>query len=109
MQREAQGEIVDIYETEAMNKEIQVITEQRFDLSTSAPITMTSLREWLGFLSDTEFAMQMLRGKVHIPSDVDATTTLVLEKIIRLFDTLHEGHIEITLGAEEFKYYWRRV
>ena len=59
-----QGEVVDIYETEAMNLEIQVTTEQRFDLSMSAPITMTSLRDRLGFLSDTEFAMQMLRNKV---------------------------------------------
>ncbi len=51
----------------------------------------------------------MLCGEVHIPSDIDATTTLVLEEIIRLFDTLQDGHIEIRLGAEEFKYYWRRV
>jgi hypothetical protein len=109
VQREELGKIIDIYEKEAMNTEIQVIIEQRFDLSMSTPITMTSLREPLGFLSDTKFAMQMLRGKVHIPFDVDATTTFVLDEIIRLFDKLHEGHIGITLGAEEFKYYWRRV
>ncbi len=53
--------------------------------------------------------MQMLRGEVHIPSDVDATTALVLEEIIQLFDTLQDGHIKIRLGKEEFKYYWRRV
>ena len=70
---------------------------------------MTSLREKLGFLSDTDFALQMLRGEVHIPPDVDASTTLVLEEIIRLFCTLHEGHSGITIGTEEFKYYWRRA
>jgi hypothetical protein len=75
----------------------------------SAPITMTSLRDRLGFLSNTEFAMQMLCNKVHIPSDVDTTTTLVLEEIMQVFDTLQDGHIKITLGAEDFKYYWRRV
>ena len=48
----------------------------------SAPITMTSLRGRLGFLSDTDFAIQMLRGEVHILPDVDASTTLVLEEII---------------------------
>jgi hypothetical protein len=53
--------------------------------------------------------MQMLRGEVHIPSDVDATTTLVLKEIIQLFDTLQNVHIKIMLGAEDFKYYWRRV
>jgi hypothetical protein len=82
VQRMEQGEVVDIYKTEAINLEIQVTTEQQFDLSMSAPITMTSLRDRLGFLSDMEFAMQMLRSEVHIPSDVDATTTLVLEEII---------------------------
>ena len=75
----------------------------------SAPITMTSLRGRLGFLSDTDFAIQMLRGEVHIPPDVDAPTTLVLEEIIRLFGTLQEGHSEIILEVEEFKYYWKRV
>jgi hypothetical protein len=109
VQRMEQGEVVDIYKTEAMNLEIQVTTEQQFDLSMSAPITMTSLHDRLGFLSDTEFAMQMLCGVVHIPSDVDATTTLVLEEIIQLFDNLQDGHIKIRLGAEDFKYYWRRV
>jgi hypothetical protein len=44
----------------------------------------------------------MLCGEVHIPSDVNATTTLVLEEIIRLFNTLHEGQTEITLEEEEF-------
>ncbi len=44
-----------------------------------------------------------------LPPDVDATTTLVLKEIIQLFDTLHDGHLKITLNAEYFKYYWRRV
>jgi hypothetical protein len=109
VQRMENGEVVDIYETKAMNSEIQVTTEQRFDLSMSAPITMTSLWDRLGFLSDTKFAMQMLCGEVHIPLDVDTTTTLVLEEIIRLFNTLYEGHTEITLRDEEFRYYWQRV
>ncbi len=109
VQRMEHREVVDIYKTEAMNCKIQVKMEQRFDLSMSAPITVTSLHDRLGFLSDTKFAMQMLRNEVHIHSDVDTTTTLVLEEIIRLFDTLQDGHIKITLGAEDFKYYWRRI
>ncbi len=82
VQRMEHGKVVDIYETEAMSRKIQVTTEQRFDLSMSAPITMTSLRDRLGILFDTEFAMQMLCNKVHIPSNVDRTTTLVLKEII---------------------------
>jgi hypothetical protein len=51
----------------------------------------------------------MLCGEVHILSDVNATTTLVLEEIIHLFNTLYKGHIEIMLGGKEFQYYRRRV
>ncbi len=36
-------EVIDIMETEEMNKEIQEITEKRFDLSMSSPITMSLL------------------------------------------------------------------
>jgi hypothetical protein len=79
VQKIKQGEVVDIYKTDAMNLEIQTTMEQQFDLSMSTPITMTSLRDRLGFLSDTKFAMQMLRGELHIPLDIDVTTTLVLE------------------------------
>jgi hypothetical protein len=68
-------------------------TEKRFDLPMSAPITMTSLHNCLGFLLDTDFDMSMLRGEVHISTDVNNTTTLVLKEIIRLFQTLHESLI----------------
>jgi hypothetical protein len=104
VQKLVQGQVVDIYEAEEMNREIQVTTEKRFDLSMSTPITMTSLWECLVFLSDTDFAMSMLRGEAHIPSDVDNATT-----IINLFCKLHDGHAEIFLGVDEFHFYWRRV
>jgi hypothetical protein len=102
VQRAERGSIVNIHETLAMNAEIQEVTEQRFELSMSAPITMTSLRGRLGFLSNTDFATQMLRGEVHIPSDVDASTstTLVLKEIIRLFGTVLKGHSEIKLETK---------
>ncbi len=103
------GQVVDIYEEEEMDCEIQVTMERCFDLSRSAPITMMSLRERQGFLSDTEFAQSMLRGEVHIPAEVDDTITIVIEEIIRLFQSLHEGHVEISLGVDEFRYYWRCV
>jgi hypothetical protein len=99
------GQVIDIYEAEETNRKIQVMMERRFDLSRSAPITMTSLRERLGFLSDTEFAQSMLWGEVHIPADVDDTTTIVIKEIIWLFQSLHKGHVKISLGADEFRYY----
>jgi hypothetical protein len=76
------GEVVDITETEEMNKEIQDVTEKQFDLSMSAPIMMSLLCAKLGFLSDTDFATSLLWGEVHTPEDVDDATTMVIEEII---------------------------
>ncbi len=109
VQRMEQGEVIDIYDVEVMNQEIQVTMEKHFNLSMSAPITMTSLQERLGFLLDMDFAMSMLWGEVHIPTNVDNTTTIVIEEIIWLFQAFHEGHAKVSLGTDEFRYYWRCV
>ncbi len=100
--------MVDITTTDEMNREIQNVMEKRFDLSMSAPITMSSLRTRLGFLSDTDFANSLLVGDVHIPWDVDDVTATVLDEIIRLFGLLREGHGVVDITANHFRYYWRR-
>ena len=94
--------MVDITDTNEMSREIQTVTEKRFDLLMSAPITMSSLRSHLGFLSDTDFANSLLAGDVHIPWDVDNVTATILDKIIWLFSLLREGHCEIDLTANHF-------
>jgi hypothetical protein len=96
------GAVMDITDTEEMNREIQEVTERRFDLSMSTPITISSLRTKLGFLSDTDFATSLLCGDVHIPDDVDDVTMTVIEKIIWLFGTFQEDHAEISLGESNF-------
>ena len=84
--------------------------EQRFDLAHSAPITMSSLAEKLGYLSDTEFAQQLLSGQVEIPSDVDDTTAIVLEEIVRLGMTVKSFAGEkVIITPEKFRHYWRQV
>ncbi len=108
VQKMKDGEVIDITETEEMNKEIQDVTEKRFDLSMSAPITMSLLHEKLGFLSDTDFAISLLQGDVYIPDDIDNVTTMVIEEIIRLFQMFQEDHAEINLGESECRYYWRK-
>jgi hypothetical protein len=107
VQRTEDGQVVDITDTEEMYREIQTVTEKRFDLSMSAPITMSSLRSHLGFLSDTNFANSLLSGDVQIPWDVDDVTATILDKVIQLFGLLWEGHSKIDLTADQFKYYWR--
>ncbi len=91
-----------------MNKEIQMVMEQRFDLSMSAPITMLSLRSRLGFLSNTDFATSLLAGEVHIPWDINNVTAMIPGEVIRLFQLLQEGHSVVTLSDKQFQYYWWR-
>lgn len=80
VQREVvDGTIENIEDKEEMEAEIQKVTELRFDYAHSAKITLSSLSEKLGYLSDTEFAEQLLSGTAEIPDDVDDTTALVLE------------------------------
>jgi hypothetical protein len=101
-------QLVDIKDIEEMNAEIQRVTEQRFNLSMSTTITMSSLQEKLEFLLDTKFATNFLSRDVDIPDDVDNVTAMVLREITPLFGTLRSSHQEINLGEEQLRYYWRK-
>ena len=110
VQKMVNGEVTAITDKEDMNAEIQQVTEKRFDLAHSAKISLSSLKDKLGYLSDTEFAKELLDGSVDIPSDVDDTTTLVLEEIGRLgMEIQHEDGQKFTITPEQFKYFWRKV
>ena len=104
------GETVELREQEPMVAEIQQVTEVRFDLAHSATISLSSVGKKLGYLSDTAFARELLSGSVDIPSDVDATTALILEEIARvgmMMQTADGERLEIT--PEQFKRYWKQV
>ena len=58
------------------------MTKRHFLLAHSAKITTTTLQEKLGYLSDTEFANELMDGAVNIPDGVDGTTALVFEEIM---------------------------
>ncbi len=66
VQRMEGENIVNILEASAMNREIQQVTEKRFDLARSAPVTNSSLRDLIGYNADTAFARDLLQRKVAI-------------------------------------------
>ncbi len=78
VQRIENGEVIDIVIASEMNREIQIVMEQRFDLAKSTPIQSSSLRDSLSFCSATDFSLQLLQGKSNIPMDADKTTTLLI-------------------------------
>jgi hypothetical protein len=100
VQRIKDGQVIDIHNTVAINTQIQNVMEQRFNLSMSAPITMSLLRDQLGFLSETDFVASLLTGDIHIPWDANNVTAMVLGEVIRLFQLLKDRHSVVTLGDE---------
>ncbi len=71
---------VDVLEALEMNKEIQEVTEKRFNVAHSAGITRSSLRHLVGYCATTTFAMDLLNGREAMPADVDDdTATLICE------------------------------
>ncbi len=98
--------MVDIDKAEAMNEEIQRVTERRFNLAQSTPVTTSSLRQLVGYCALTQFAKGLLQGKVPIPPDVDGTTAKIIEKMQRLWTRLHSSHGQVDITPSIYNYYW---
>jgi hypothetical protein len=81
VQRKEGDKIVNILEAHTINAEIQRVTEMRFELTNSAPIQKSSLREKVGFCTSTAFAKDLLQGIVAIPSDIDKTTIELIQEL----------------------------
>ena len=69
---------------EDVENAIQQECEIRFSLAHSAPIMSTLLGKHLRYLSNKSLAKAIITGTYEITSDMDPTTTLILEEIGRL-------------------------
>jgi hypothetical protein len=106
VQRMEGNRVVDILEASAMTKEIQVVTEKRFDLAQSAPATSPSLRNIIAHNACTPFAKDLLQRKVPIPPDVDETTAELKEEMCCLWARLHLSHRPVDITPSIYRYYW---
>jgi hypothetical protein len=77
------------------------------DLAKNTPIQLSSLRDSLGFCSATDFSLQLLQGKLNIPTDVDGMTALLIWKIQHLWELLHDSHRPTNITPNIYNYYWR--
>ncbi len=100
------GEVTDIVIASEMNREVQIMTEQQFDLAKSAPIQLPSLRDSLGFCLATDFSLQLLQGKSNIPRYLDKTTALLIQEIQHLWELLHDSHRPTNITPDIYNYYW---
>jgi hypothetical protein len=98
--------VVNIVKAGTMNAEIQRVTERRFDLVRSAPVTTSSLRQLVGYCASTQFAKDLLQGKVPIPPDVDSTTAKLIKEMQRLWTCLNPSHGQVDITSSIYCYYW---
>ena len=104
------GGEVDLINSTDMVREIQTVTEQRFSLAESAPATNTSLRDTVGFLADTEYALELVTGQAPLPADIDGPTKVIIEEMQRLWkDTGDDRFTTFRITQDDFRYYWRRA
>jgi hypothetical protein len=110
VQRETPNGIVNITDMNGMCEEIQTVTERRFELAESAPVTNSSLRHSVGFLADTQFALELVSGKAEIPGDVDYSTKLVIEEMQRLWNANGQERFQaFEITSDDYKSFWKRV
>jgi hypothetical protein len=96
--------VVNIVKAGAMNAEIQWVTERRFDLARSAPVTTSSLRQLVGYCASTQFAKDLLQGKVPIPPDVDSTTAELIKEMQHLWTCLNPSHGQVDITPSIYRY-----
>ena len=94
---------------EAMEQFIFEETEQKFQLAANAPIETTKLMKQLGYLANSDIAEQILNATFIIPLQLDDATALVLEEIERIDMQVRHGETIVTISADEFYYFWKRV
>ena len=110
VQKEQGEELVELVTLEDMSREIQSVTEKRFSLAESAPAFTSSLRHSAGFSADTQFALDLISGKEEIPSDVDATTFMLLTEMRRLWNSTEDFRSNVfEILPEHYDHYWRRA
>ncbi len=88
-----------------MNREVQIVTKQWFDLAKSSPIQSSSLRDSLGFCLAMDFSLQLLQGKSNIPMDADETTALLIREMQHLWELLHDSHKPTDITPDIYNYY----
>jgi hypothetical protein len=85
---------------------IQRECEIRFSLAHSAPIINTLLGKLLRYLSDKNLVRVIITGTYDIPTDLDPTTLIILERIGKLCVKLvNKESTEIIITPKEFKFF----
>jgi hypothetical protein len=81
----------------------------RFNLAHSMAITRSSLRQLLGYCTNTKFAKDLLQDSAHIPSSVGKATLCLIHKFLHLFKQLKHTHKPVKILPNNYCYNWGRA
>ncbi len=109
VQKFVDGVKVDVLEALEMNKEIQEVTEKRFNPAHSAAITRSSLQHIVRYCATTTFAMDLLNGREAMPVDMDDDTATLICEFRRIFKNLRHKHTPVDITPDNYCFYWGRV
>ena len=109
VQKKVDGVVIDVVEASSMNTEIQCTTKKQFDLAKSTPATRSSLHQLVSYCALTQFATDLLKGDVPIPSNVDEPTSQLIREFQRLWTRLSPKHQHIDITYDNYCYYWGRA
>jgi hypothetical protein len=106
VQRQEGDKIIDILESDAMVQEIQSVTKKRFKLANSATVNTSLSHCVIGFCTSTDYAINLLQGKVPIPFNFNNTTILLVEEMQCIYAKLEHLHSLMVITPEIYQYYW---
>lgn len=95
VQWELDTKTIDVTDQDDMINEIQTVREQRFAV---------------GFLANTNCALQLVSGQQEILDDVDELTRLIIDKMRILWKSKgHKRFKTFQIMANDFRHYWHKV
>jgi hypothetical protein len=109
VQREVDGEVLEFTDEEALIENILDVIQDRFSGAEDAPISNCSLTDELDDFGFTDLGLQIIRGEVQIPSDVDEATTTLLEAIGELGATHMDDVVDTSMNTNQYQNICRRM
>ena len=79
---------------------------ERFSHAASDPVCQGEFFDLLGYLADTEAALEILAGTFVSPPGTSPTTVIILEEIARIWAQMEGGEVDIVVSVEDFQHYW---
>jgi hypothetical protein len=98
------GEILEFTDEEVVIENILDVIQDQFSCAENAPISNCSITDDLGDFGFTDLSLQIIRGEVQIPDDIDEATTTLLEAIEELGEEYMDNQVDTSMSTARILY-----